>query len=146
MSSPFCDVIERRACETFKNYRQHYVISRHVGGLLGDVSWQPFLFLESPGVGQFFYLRMSPISTQMCAKFGCGPTVVSKKREGGTDRHTYRQTDKGTLQLYIVDYLFYEQLFNIHTKHILIHSPSGSWADRSSSQNISNLLINIMSI
>ena len=47
VSSPFCDVIERRACETFKNYRQHYVISRHVGGLLGDVSWQPFLFLES---------------------------------------------------------------------------------------------------
>ena len=39
VSSPFCDVIERRACETFKNYRQHYVISRHVGGLLGDVSW-----------------------------------------------------------------------------------------------------------
>ena len=31
-----------------------------------------------------------------CAKFGCGPTVVSKK-EGD------RQTDKGTLQLYIVD-------------------------------------------
>ena len=31
----------------------------------------------------------------MCAKFGCGPTVVSKKR--GV------QTDKGTLQLYIVD-------------------------------------------
>ena len=50
-----CDVIERRACETFKNYRQHYVISRHVGSLLGDVSWQPFLLLESPwgGVGQF---------------------------------------------------------------------------------------------
>ena len=34
----------------------------------------------------------------MCAKFGCGPTVVSKKK-GGTDR----QTDKRTLQLYIVD-------------------------------------------
>ena len=34
----------------------------------------------------------------MCAKFGCGPTVVSKKG-GGTDR----QTDKGKLQLYIVD-------------------------------------------
>ena len=48
-----CDVIERRACETFKNYRstfddvtddviiadrQHYVILlRNVGGLLGDV-------------------------------------------------------------------------------------------------------------
>ena len=35
----------------------------------------------------------------MCAKFGCGPTVVSKNG-GGTDT----QTDKGTLQLYIVDY------------------------------------------
>ena len=34
----------------------------------------------------------------MCAKFGCGPTVVSKKG-GGV------QTDKGTLQLYIVDYI-----------------------------------------
>ena len=34
----------------------------------------------------------------MCAKFGYGPTVVSKKKGGG-----YRQTDKGTLQLYIVD-------------------------------------------
>ena len=29
VSSPFCDVIERRACETVKHYRQHYVISRH---------------------------------------------------------------------------------------------------------------------
>ena len=36
----------------------------------------------------------------MCAKFGCGPTVVSKK--GGVGLYTYRQTDKGTLQLYIV--------------------------------------------
>ena len=35
----------------------------------------------------------------MCAKFGCGPTVVSKKGVG-----TDRQTDKGTLQLYIVDW------------------------------------------
>ena len=34
----------------------------------------------------------------MCAKFGSGPTVMSKKK-GGTDR----QTDKGKLQLYIVD-------------------------------------------
>ena len=62
MSSTFCDVIERRACETFKkNYRQRYVIhvSRHVGGLHGDVSWQ--LFLESPwgGVGWVNYLGES---------------------------------------------------------------------------------------
>ena len=40
----------------------------------------------------------SRIYPNMCAKFGCGPTVVSKKK-GGTDR----QTDKRTLQLYIVD-------------------------------------------
>ena len=52
--------------------------------------WQPFLFLESPrgGVGQFFLAENeSHIYPNMCAKFGCGPTVVSKK-EGGTDRQT----------------------------------------------------------
>ena len=60
MSSPSCDVIERRACETFKNYRSTLddvtddALLRNVGGLLGDVSWQPFQFLESHGVGQFF--------------------------------------------------------------------------------------------
>ncbi len=34
-----CDVIERRACETFKNYRSTFddVILRNVGGLIGDV-------------------------------------------------------------------------------------------------------------
>ena len=37
----------------------------------------------------------------MCAKFGCGLMVVSKKR-GGTDR----QTGKGTLQFYIVDKIY----------------------------------------
>ena len=37
----------------------------------------------------------------MCAKFGCGPTVVSKKGGGvQTDRQTGRQR---FLQLYIVD-------------------------------------------
>ena len=41
----------------------------------------------------------SNIYPNMCAKFGCGLTVVSKKRGIQTDR----QTDKGTLQLYIVD-------------------------------------------
>ena len=43
---------------------------------------------------------LSRINPNMCAKFGCGPMVVSKKRGGGTDN---RQTDKGTLQPYIVD-------------------------------------------
>ena len=32
----------------------------------------------------------------MCAKFGCGPTVVSKKGGGGTDRQTDRQADRQT--------------------------------------------------
>ena len=45
----------------------------------------------------------SRIYPNMCAKFGCGPTVVSKGGGG------YRQTDKGTLQLYIVD----KQSFNV---------------------------------
>ena len=53
-----------------------------------------------PGVGwvNFFAENESHIYPNMYAKFGCGPTVVSK-RGGGTDR----QTDKGTLQLYIVE-------------------------------------------
>ena len=37
VSSTFCDVIQRRACETFKNYRQHYVISRHAWRRLRNV-------------------------------------------------------------------------------------------------------------
>ena len=50
-------------------------------------------------MGQLFLAEnKSHIYPNMCAKFGCGPTVVSKKR-GVTDR----QTDKGMLQLYIVD-------------------------------------------
>ena len=32
----------------------------------------------------------------MCAKFGCGPTVVSKKR-GGTDKQTDRQRETAAL-------------------------------------------------
>ena len=41
----------------------------------------------------------SHIYPNMCAIFGCGPTVMSKKR-GGTERQTDRQRK---LQLYIVD-------------------------------------------
>ena len=49
---------------------------------------------------QFFLGEsQSHIYPNVCAKFGCGTTVVSKKR--GVQTHT--QTDKGTLQLYIVD-------------------------------------------
>ena len=40
------------------------------------------------GVGKFFLAEdESHIYPNMCAKFGCGPTVVSKKR-GGTGRQT----------------------------------------------------------
>ena len=46
----------------------------------------------------------------MCAKFGCGPTVVSKKKGGGTDRQTDRQRK---LQLYIVDYAVLFECINI---------------------------------
>ena len=56
--------------------------------MLGDVSWQPFLFLESPWGGSIFLGEsQSRIYPNMCAKFGCGPTIVSKKG-GGTDRET----------------------------------------------------------
>ena len=48
----------------------------------------------------FLAQNESRIYPNMCAKFGCGPTVVSKKK-GGTDRQTDRQR---FLQLYIVDY------------------------------------------
>ena len=35
----------------------------------------------------------SHIYPNMCAKFGCGPTVVVERR-GGTDIHTDKQTDR----------------------------------------------------
>ena len=48
----------------------------------------------------------SHICPNMCAKFGCGPRVVSKKKGGGvqTDRQADRQR---FLQLYIVDIYIY---------------------------------------
>ena len=36
-----CDVIERRVCEAFKNYRSMFVILRNVGGLIGDFARAP---------------------------------------------------------------------------------------------------------
>ena len=50
------------------------------------------------GLGQFFLAENeSHIYPNMCAKFGCGPTVVSRKKMG-------IQTDRQRkLQLYIVD-------------------------------------------
>ena len=53
-------------------------------------------------MGQFFLGEIqSRIYPNTCAKFGCGPTVVSKRGGGGVQ--TDIQTDKGTLQLYIVE-------------------------------------------
>ena len=52
----------------------------------------------------------------MRAKFGCGPTVVSKNR--GVQTHTHRQTDKGTLQLY--SRLYEMQLFTIDNLTFLL--------------------------
>ena len=90
VSSPFCDVIERRSSETFKNYHQHYVISRHVGGVLGDVSWQPFLFLASPWGGSIFF-RREPVP--YLSEFVCQIWLRYDGRvEGGGYRKTYRHT------------------------------------------------------
>ena len=59
------------------------------------------------GWGGSFFLgeSQSRIYPNMCAKFGCGPTVVSRRRWGGGGG--YRQTGEGTLQLYIVDERLY---------------------------------------
>ena len=51
-------------------------------------------------VGKFFLAEnVSHINPNMCAKFGCGPMVVSKRGGVQTDRQTKK------LQLYIVDYM-----------------------------------------
>ena len=73
--------------------RRHYVISRHRTShtrrsMTSHMTW----YYPWGGLGQFFLAQNgSRIYPNMCAKFGCGPTVVSKKR-GGTDRQTGRQT------------------------------------------------------
>ena len=53
-----------------------------------------FSFWNPPGVGWVNFLgeSQSRIYPNMCATFGCGPMVVSKK--GGTDRQTDSQTDR----------------------------------------------------
>ena len=65
-----------------------------------DISWT-FCFdpLETPMgppvVGWVKFISAeneSHIYPNMCAKCGCGPTVVSKKGGGGTNRQTDRQT------------------------------------------------------
>ena len=64
-----------------------------------DISWTFFDPLKFPlrppgwGGGNFFRYKPFPdVSAYMRAKFGRGPTVVSKKKRG-PDRQTYRQTD-----------------------------------------------------
>ena len=58
----------------------------------------------------------------MRAKCGCDPTVVSKKEGVQTDR----QTDKGTLQLYIVEGssspLQYKTKYDIKVRHDVNHA------------------------
>ena len=63
-----------------------------------DTSWHfPNFFnlkspLATPGVGKSFLCsNQSCIYPNMCAKFGCGPMVVSKQG-GGTDTHTHTHT------------------------------------------------------
>ena len=49
-------------------------------------------------MGQYFLAENeSHIYPNVCAKFGCGPTVVSKKKGGGTDRQTDRQRETAAL-------------------------------------------------
>ena len=70
------------------------------------------------GVGKIFLAQNeSRIYPNMCAKFGCGPTVVSKKR-GETDRQTDRQRK---LQLYIVDNPFNLPYHNVCIQRIFTH-------------------------
>ena len=72
-------------------------------------------FWNPPGLGWVIFLGESQcrIYSNICAKFGCGPTVVSKR---GGDRHT----DKGTLQLYIVDGLGRKRLESIIEYRLLV--------------------------
>ena len=74
------------------------------------------------GVGHIFLAENeSHIYPNMRAKFGCDPTVVSKKNWG-----TDRQTDKGTLQLYIVEGssspLQYKTKYDIKVRHDVNHA------------------------
>ena len=61
-----------------------------------DVRWRHRWRDITPGVGvgQICLAENgSHIYPNMCAKFGCGPTVVSGKKGGGVQ--TDRQTEKG---------------------------------------------------
>ena len=66
--------------------------------MLDDVTDDVILPLGWDG-SIFLGESQSRIYPNMCAKLGCGATVVSK----GGGVQTDRQTDKGTLQLYIVE-------------------------------------------
>ena len=73
--------------------RQHYVISAVVFKCLTCSTFYNVtddVILPLGGVGKFFLgeslSRIYP--NYMCAKFGCGPTVVSKKGETDRQRDT----------------------------------------------------------
>ena len=98
MSSPFCDVIERRACETFKNYRQHDDITscwqsvwRRVVAAV-SVSGIPLGWGGSFCLGES-HSRIYPNVCQIWLRSD------GRVERGGGGVHT----DKGTLQRYIVD-------------------------------------------
>ena len=65
----------------------------------------------------FLAEKESHIYPNICAKFGCGLTVVSKKKWGGTDRQTDRQTKGRCSFIYsVVDFIFHNMIF---LKHLL---------------------------
>ena len=75
--------------------RQHYVILRRRAVVFKCLTYSTFddvtydVILPLGWAGSNFF---------MCAKFGCCPTVVSKKKGGGVQTDRQRK-----LQLYIVD-------------------------------------------
>ena len=117
VSSPFCDVIERRACETFQNYRQHYVISRHAWRRLRNavsVSGIPL------GWGVSIFVRWEPVP--YLSEYVCQIWLRSDGRV--ENRGGYRQTNKGTLQLYIVDRHHFQVLRNFFYWKLDPHPPT----------------------
>ena len=76
--------------EHVRHLKTDDVILRNVGGLLGDVSWQPFLFSGIPlGWGGSIFCRWEPVpylSEYVCQIWLRSDGRVEKR--GGTDRQT----------------------------------------------------------